>query len=63
MLPAITSTLRHFLGTLLGAWVSKGIITGDQVTIITDAVTAIVGIALLVGWSLIEKKLLKKKDA
>ncbi len=62
MVPAVTSTLRHFLGVLLGAWVSSGILTGDQATMITESLITIAGIAVLVVWSVIERKLLKKKD-
>jgi hypothetical protein len=45
---------------VLGSLVADGLISGDQVEIITSSVTAIVGVVVLVGWSYIEKKLIKK---
>jgi len=60
MLSSIQSLIRHVIGMVLGSLVADGLISGDQVEIITSSVTAIVGVVVLVGWSYIEKKLIKK---
>ena len=60
MLSTLTSAIRHILGMILGTYIAQGLVSADQVEILTNAVAAIVGVAGLVAWSLIEKKL--KKD-
>jgi ABC-type spermidine/putrescine transport system permease subunit I len=61
MLPALTSTLRHVFTTLLGAYVTKGVLTGDQATMLIDAAITVLGIVFVVIWSNLEKKFTKKK--
>lgn len=58
----ISSSVRHIIGTLVGGYVTQGIITGDQAAQIENAVIALVTIGALVGWSAIEKKFLGKKS-
>jgi len=60
MLATITSAVRHVIGMVLGSYIAEGIVTGDQVEILTNSIAAIVGVVGLVGWSVIEKKLTKK---
>lgn len=60
MLTTLTSTVRHIIGILLGGFIAEGIVTGAQLDILTNAIAAILGVVGLVGWSILEKKLLKK---
>lgn len=62
MLPIITSAVRHFIGVFIASFLANGIITGDQAEQFTNGAVAVVTVACLVGWSIIEKKFLSKRQ-
>ena len=57
ILQIVTGCLRHVLTILGGAYVSKGLLTGEELTTGVAAIVTLIG----VGWSIWNKMSIQKK--